>query len=273
MIANNEKALDEVETMLLFAIDSSPSIDMRWYPLGKLKIETSAIKKFKFPDRAPNKFFTFDVCDKDRIYTRDYRLLLNHPSEIINDGIETMILNTDNNTMTWTGTFPTRKPNRDFIAIGKADKWYEAHTLTGSANKGWNSYIKGYAAIDKNGKPLIIKALGNFANIPNHMLDDSLVPILQCSIAEDAGRANSFKATVSEHASVIFPIGIDGYKDFFALREAPRNTPTKRLNPILHWVKKHLRQSKDQGSIEVKKYLRGTETVTIGGLTATISPN
>lgn len=273
MNTNNEKKLDQIETMLLFALESPPPKNTSWRRDGVLGMEKSAISAFRFPDRFPEKFYTFDACDNDRLYTIDYECLLNHPSDIVGHGIEIMTIGEDDGVIKWTGTFPTRKPDRGFVALGHADKWYGVCSLIGNANSGWIDYYKAYAAIDKNGRPLLVKGLGLHRQDPASLRSNSLQIILQCSMAEDASRANAFKAMVTDHASVMFPIGMDGYKDFFALRDAPRNTPTKRLNPILHWVKKHLRQSKNKDSIEVKKHLRGVETVTIGGLTATISPN
>ena len=268
----NEQALDKIETLLLLALEKRPAIKNNWFIDG-LKECKDAIKCYKFPHRTPNKFYTFDALDNDRLFTPDYDLLISHPYDIVGNGLEVLHVSDDTGIAKWMGFFPTTKPKTGFVAIGTADQWYEMHYMHGNVNHGWVDYAKSYTAIDRKGCPLLIKPLNFGKQTLKDMKEESIQIILACSIAEDAHRKNAFRATVSDFAMAIFPIGLEGYKEFFALRDAPRNTPTGKLNPILHWVKKHIRQTKTGKVVDVSKHLKGTESVTIGGLTATLSPN
>ena len=262
-----EQQLDRLETMILMAIDANPTVDERYERYGLVElVDISA--SIRTENRAPDRFYTFDATSSDRIFTTDYRLLANHPSEIIGSGTESMVM-TNDGIIKWLAYFPTRKPKIGVATLGKADKWFEVHYMDGTTS-GWNGYQKRYAAITKDGAPLSVKFMGQKQGLHDSKKDKI---ILHCSLIEDAHRSTAFLATASSGKTAVFPVGIDGYKDFFSLRDAPRDTPTKRLNPILHWVRRHLRRQETDAPVEVRKHLRGTETVTIGGMTATISPN
>jgi len=263
-----EEQLDRLETMILMAIDAVATVDSKPEKAGLIElVDVSTVVKTE--NRSPDRFYTFDAADRNRIFTTDYRLLANHPSEIIGSGVESMVM-TENGTIKWLGYFPTRKPRLGVATIGKADKWFEEHYMEGSAFSGWGRYFKRYAAITKEGAPLSVKIMGQKQGIFDPKKEKI---IIHCSLVEDAHRQTAFLATASAGKTAVFPVGIDGYKEFFSLRDAPRQTPTKRLNPILHWVRRHIRRPDADRPIEVKKHLRGTETVSIGGMTATISPN
>jgi hypothetical protein len=96
---------------------------------------------------------------------------------------------------------------------------------------------------------------------------------MMCSIIEDAHRKNAVLARAKESVEIIFPIGADAYKDFFLLRDGPRETPTGKRNPILHWVKKHIRHVSETKAIEVKNHCRGINEVVINGMSLSIEFN
>lgn len=264
-----EQALDKLETLILFSIERPSIIDKKIRQQGLWDV-IDASSYVKFDNRRPNRFYTFGITENDRLYTTDHNLLINHAADIIGDGAETMCISRNDNLVKWMGFYPTRPPLRNFVSIGKADKWYEMHYMSGNVKQGWTNYQKYYAALNKDGKSIPVKMISSKQIWSQYDVDQI---IMACSIIEDAHRINSFTATASLDATAIFPVSLEGYKDFFKLREAPRNTPTGRLNPILHWVKKYIRQCKNDKLVEVKKYLRGTESVTIDGMTATLSPN
>lgn len=72
---------------------------------------------------------------------------------------------------------------------------------------------------------------------------------------------------------LFFPATERAVKDLARLREAPRTTPSGRLNPLLHWVTEHLRrvgQREQERFIPVSEHLRGTERFVIDDYAAEI---
>lgn len=266
-----ESALDKIETLLLFGLDKAETIKPKWEKDSHVYNARSAIDLFRFDDRWPNRSYSFDPMDLSREFTADRELLLAHPSEIIGSGAETMFLNSENGCVKWMRIEPCRKPERGFAAIGRADKWYAAHYRFGSSAEGWKDYIKGYTAISKNGAPLLVKNMQCSKGIDLRKDSDQI--IMMCSIIEDAHRTDSFLVSTKIESELLFPVGYDSYRSFFDLRDAPKNTPTGRRNPIVHWVASHLRETKSGANTEVKRHLRGVCEVEIDGIRATITPN
>lgn len=279
MTANNlctsegESAFDELETLLIFGMEKPKPETIKWEIVDRFHKAKPAIQLFKFDDREPNSSYTFQFGNNEREFTTDYNLLINHPSEIIGDGKETMFLLPENNQIKWMRIEPCRKPAKGFAPIGSADKWYGVNYRLGNANTGWHTHIKGYTAIAKTGKPVAIKMMQEGSRNNLESKNDSEQIILMCSIVEDAHRSNSFLVSTKIDSEILFPVGYESYIDFFRFRDGPRNTPTGRKNPIIHWVAKHMRQKNNGGNATVKRHLRGIAELNINGVTARITPN
>ena len=76
-------------------------------------------------------------------------------------------------------------------------------------------------------------------------------------------------AEASFGSSILFPVGMDAYKEFFSIREAPRKTATGRKNPILHFCQKYV---KGTGK-KVEGHWKGTDTIYVDGLGLRIHPS
>jgi len=267
------EALDDLETLLLFAMEAPENTDTKWRRTGRDVFSRSAIDQYRFDDRTPQSAYTFDLMDEGRIFTLDHNDLLAHPSEIIGDGAECMIVDHNNNLVKWSRIEPCRKPARGFAPIGKADKWYAVHMRNGDPQNGWTDYIKGYNAIAKDGKQIPIKWMNANRFDAYDLQRNADQIIMMCSIIEDAHRFGAFLASTRVTSEILFPVGYDSYRDFFSLRDAPRNTPSGKRNPILHWVTSHIRKTQSGKEAHVKQHLRGVADVEIDGIKARITPN
>jgi hypothetical protein len=270
---NNKIAIDDLETLVLFAIDPPSKINVRWENTNNLVQAKSALQCYRFDDAEPRLAYTFDLLDDGRLFTTDHRMLINHPSDIIGDGAETIMFDYNGNVVKWMKIEPCKKPSRGFVTIGKADKWYAVHFRAGNPKQGWSDYIKGYSAINKDGKQIPVKWMQENRYDCYDRKRESDQIILVCSIIEDAHRAGAFLVSAKLGSEIRFPVRYDDYIDFFKLREAPRNTPTGKRNPILHWVASHIRKTQKGKEAHVKKHMRGVSEVEIDGITARITPN
>lgn len=263
----SEDSIDALETLLIMALEKPKEISLSWHRDG-LGESRSAIDMFPFDDAMPSCAYTFDAADDDRIFGDSLDYLIHHPADTIGTGKEVYFI--DDNTIKWSLIEPTRRPAKGFACLGRADKWYAAHYRLASTVNGWFDYVKAYLAIDAKGNPLPVK----FMQQKNWKVEHDLIQIhMMCSLIEDAHRAGAVLASVSDQAEIRFPIGGDAYKEFFSLRDGPRETPTGKRNPIIHWVSRHIRKTQTGGFSDVKQHLRGRHEVTINGIHASVEFN
>ena len=272
---SENQGISKIESLILMAMDSKHSfekkmsIDKKSDSRGYKYKTTNVGSLLPIPDRSPSRAFTFDGTDEERLFCTDLYNLTHHPFEVIGNGSETILLMGD--MMKWVRIEPIKRPKK-FSAIGRADRWFAMHyktlTLYGDAD-----YVKNVCATDKKGVLLPTRVDGwTHRNELQAFREKSTNLYLMCSIIEDAHRTGSILAEASVDNSIVFPMHYGAHKDFLKLREAPRETPTGRLNPIIHFCKKHIRKKGTEKEAEVKGHWKGKSSVTIDGMTLTIEP-
>jgi len=260
--------MDELESMILMSLDANNNYQKKNYTTYKNNnvecVSTRAENSLRFDDMKPKSCFTMDMSDDSRIYTGNYNLLLNHPSEIIGSEKEVMIFR-DNKTMSWCGIRKTKKP-LNVSTIGKASFWYEMHFRDISFDNK-QTYSRAVVPINNNGKPLLAKLQKSWTCNSNMMK----YFIYLSSVIEDSFRPNAMLATVKDSTEIIFPVPLDDYKNIFLDREGPMSGARKKA--IIHWVAKHIRKSKKGNSHNVKKHTRGVDNIIVDGLNINIQAN
>lgn len=221
----------------------------------------------------PREAYAFDgAASAERDYAAHADYLVVDPRTAIGSGIETMMLCEDGK-LKWCKVMPMPKPKGLVAITNKPYGWYVFHYRYITEGEP-DFYVKRPFALCDDGSIPLLKALGAAEGYkPAREREEiSLQLALVLSVFEDAHRAGSFLASVEEHVRLRFPVGQDAYKKFLILRDGPRDTPTGRKNPILHWCREHIR-STSTGFAEVETHLRGVEEVRVGPMRLTIEPN
>jgi len=216
-----------------------------------------------YPESA---FITQIGGENDRLFSADFRDLIAHPCDILGERAETALIDNETGTVKWTGFKRMKKPPKGVVCVGKADAWYEMHYREFSET-GRSAYQKRLAIFAKDGRPLPAKKQSHWVSYD----DDAYSGILHASFIEDAMRAETMLATVSDATELKFPVPLETYKDLFIIRDAPLTTSGRR-KAILHWVGGHLRNSTN-GKSKVKTHTRGVDVFDIGGIKVTLTPN
>lgn len=271
--------IDATETLLAHLICADASGDDNVDCGGRrglLYMETDAGTKLSMEPMRPQRSYTFQHMhvdggieeDQDRLYATDADLLLNSVQDLI--GKQTEVAMICDNAIKWTGFKRLVRPPKGIWVASAGASLYEVHYREVFSD-GSSTYYKRVGAISKSGKPLPCLIVG--AN-GSRSTQEGVQLVLAASIIEDAHRPDVFTASIRESAEIVLPVPIGEHKDLFALRDAPL-APTGRRKSILHWVSKHMRQSKKkaQPAIEVASHLRGVRQFSIDGMTVTLSPN
>ena len=265
-----EQVTDAMETMILMALDANhghsvPGTLRRDKSRGGVEELRDQGELLRIGDMRPSSSYTFDMTDTDRIFatTKDY--LLNHPSEVLGDDAEVVML--DGDIFKWRGFRLLKQPPRGVACLGRASHWYEMHTRVVNAN-GDGAYYKRVVPLSFSGSPLVATVQGH--NVCTPMREGQMI-VLCASVIEDALRSDTMLASVKDATEIKFPVPIDDYKDVFADREGPMNG--SRRKAIVHWVAKHLRNSAQGKEHEVKRHTRGIQEFIIDGLRIRLTPN
>ena len=269
---NDDNILSEVETLILMLLETKSARESKEVVIkchsvpGWQIVNDDQGKLLKLPDMSPSSAFTTQLGTdgNERLFSRDFRDLLCHPVDILGDTAETVLL--DNDTVKWTGFRRLKKMPSHVVCLGKADILYEHHyrQFTQGAKP---VYQKRLAIFDKSGRPLPAKKYSHWVSY-----DNGIDTILHASVIEDAMRAGSMLATISDATELKFPVPLDSYKELFIIRDAPL-TPAGRKKAILHWVAKHLRTSPKGKESQVKAHTRGVDTFYLAGIKVTLTPN
>lgn len=263
-----EQQFDDFESMILMAMDFEKykALEAKSQKFGDRAIECGDAGRIAgVKDRYPDCPVTFDVA-RDRLYTEDASLLLIDIIEELDRGIETIMLH--NGVIKWSLFKITKRP-KGFVAIGSPSAWVEAHYRWADIY-GKSDYIKNVFPLSNSGKLMHYK-IESWGFAPKKQAREAQATMnLSLSVIDDARRPGVLMAKVKDQTSIAFPVGEDFYKDFFAIREAPRETPTKRKNPIIHICKKHFRKTSISES-PVKSHWRGREKISVGGISVEIS--
>lgn len=265
-----EKIIDKLETLILMALDANhghttPAVLRRTKSTGQVQMLHDQGELLAIEEMRPASSYTFDMTDKGRIFgaTPDY--LVTHPADILGDEAEVMMLHGD--TLKWRGYRRLRRAPKEVACLGRATHWYEMH-MRFVTNNGAGEYYKRVVPIDRNGKPLLAKVQGHNVCAPN---EEGKMLVLCASVIEDAHRANTMLAAVKDATEIKFPVPVDDYKDIFSDRDGPMTGGRRKA--IIHWVKKHLRQSTLGKQHEVKRHTRGVQEFTFDGLRIRLTPN
>jgi len=262
---------DNLETLLLLAMDSEKYKMQRFLQrdsrkLGLEKEIVSVGDLLKIPDKKPFEAYTFDAMDDGRLYTSGIDLLSSHPLDIIEDGIETILFY--ENQLKWVRLEIIKRP-KGFICIGKAEEWVAIH-FRRINTQGAQEYVKEAFPVDKKGNVLPVKIEGWNLSEKGIRYEYEEQMSISCSIVDDAKRKGALLAKASVESSIVFPIAHGAHKEFFAMRDGPRETPSGKKNPIIHFCQKHIRKT-DGKETEVKGHWRGREKITIDGMSIEIS--
>lgn len=254
-----EDVLDNVETLLAYLICAqSKKVNEDIYnKKTTIGIESDVGSELRFEPMLPKNVYTFDATDDSRVFACNRDLLLNSPQDLFGKQVEIAMINGDH--VKWSGYKKLAKRPRNIWTASPRVDLYEWHFRIIYLN-GTESYQKGIIAFNKHGNP--VPAIYQGSQGSGSMANGE-VAILAASVIEDAHRPNALKATVKEDTSIIFPVPIGEHKEIFSLREAPL-TPSGRRKAILHWVKKHTRQTKDSFT-DVKQHWKGTREIVIDG--------
>lgn len=270
---NIDSAKDGIESSIILAL----------YSKGKAK---SGVKVEKFEKgwarytygleifcpkktESPKEMFAYDANSAERLYTCSLDHLVVDPEIAIGRGIEVALLCEDGS-FKWTKVMPMPAPRGLVAMTNKKPRWFAYHFRHIMPNLKGEYIVRPIALVD--GAPVLLKPLGMHgfdAQADKDEMTEQLAITL--SIFEDAIRSNCMMATVEEHAKLIFPIDQSAYKDFFAIRDGYKNTPTGKRNPILHWCSKHIR-SRAGKVFEVTGHQKGAEQMVHGNMKLTIEP-
>jgi hypothetical protein len=264
---------DEIETLILIALDANQGAEddrctkkqngtIRKDEAKMRMVDFSSL--FQMSEMKPSSFFTLDLVSEERIYAKKVEHLALHPKEILGDECETMIF--FDGWAKWAGFRKVNGRPRRVAAMGAVDCWYEMHFRNVNTN-GLGEYVKRIVPFDKMGRPLPAKIGDAWACSPEK---EGAAAIISCSIVEDAHRSGSILVSVKDAKEIKFPVGLDAYKEAFALRDGPMSGDRRKA--IVHWVSKHMRRSHKGNSHDVKKHTRGVLEFEMGGLQLKLDP-
>lgn len=228
-------------------------------------VTEDAGKLLPFPVMKPNRVFTFDAADRDRIFPSSHDGLMAHPTEIL--GLEAEVGLIHGNIMKWSGfrKLPSR-PKGICTSESGSHTYYERHfRIMGEKGGG---YYKRIVAFNKAGAPVLLFKDGT----PVGLQLDGLSAILACGLIEDANRRDAYLCSIQDGLELLFPLAVDDVFEFFALREAPL-TPSGRRKALIHWVSEHLRNTSKAKKTTVRQHYRGITEFSIDGLTVKVTPN
>lgn len=274
-----QEAKSDIEDAIILAMYASAKPVVKSKIVAKTKganLVASPLDMFVTDkDRYPKRFYAFDASadSGDRVYTPDASALVVNPYKVCKNGIEFGLLD-GGLVFKWVGIFPMARPRGITCLTNQKTAWFAYHYRRIS-NDGQQEYVKTPMAMTLSGEVCPLQMMGKWqgfdAKKERDMIAEQLA--LSMSIFEDAVRAGSYLATVKEHVEMMFPVGADAYKDFFAMRDGYKDTPTGRKNPILHWCATHLRKRQSGAKSEVKAHVRGASEFVCGPMVLTISEN
>lgn len=275
---NIDTQYDPIEDMILIALHSKTKetrkekdldggISGKWVACD---FSSYTPKKALFPKDMFTTLIDEDKTENYRLFTSDMNQLVCDPIKLLGARSETMIMSMDGKDIRWTCMVPMPAP-RGIVAITNHKvQWYAKHFRL--INRDFTEVYERFPIPIAGGRIPDVKLLGWQQSSKAVMEEQREKVALHLSLIEDAIRPNSVLATVEEHAKLRFAVSNDAYKDFFAMRDGFRNTPTGRRNPILHWCASHLRKSQN-GPSTVIGHERGYETMTHGNMTLSLSRN
>lgn len=221
---------------------------------------------FDFSPILPSSPVVFDMSS-DRLYTGSEDMLIIDPIAELEKGIETASI--FEGVFTWVKMILCRKKPKMINTFGRAFAWVEVH-VRNLDEKGNEDYFLECYPVNRKGVVMPYKIEG--WNLSDDYRRKRGQVIARCSMLEDYNRAGAIKAKAEIEdggLSIRFPLEQGKQKEFFKLRDAPRETPTGRLNPIIHFCSDHIRNRNGE-TVKVSGHWRGREKITIDGMTLTL---
>lgn len=273
------ESLSEIETMVLMAAVDYEGSSQKYFRdvnyrgakgnEAKAELINASVMFDRFiPKRKPEKSYTFDMLDEDRVFALNPDLLIDSPQNIVGDGIETILI--DDEKIKWLRVEPASKRLKRLVHSVNASSFYLITYMEGDINTGrWAGRSVDVGALDKKGRPAPTSIGGR--NEPLSKKNGEQI-ILASSIVDDCKRSKAITATIKIDSEIIMPIGLEMYKDALILRDAP-TTATGRKNPILHWVSQHKRYYKSGKVSDISQFKRGVVEIIIDGITLSLSLN
>lgn len=215
----------------------------------------------------PKMPITFPL-DDDRLFSTSVDYLAFNPCDTINNGFETAFLL--ENEFKWSSVSICNRKPRKMTCFGKPYAWIQVQHRFYRPDDSQELYIEHFP-IRKDGSIMRFGIEGWNANIDLAEIQAQF--ILRLSLMEDFKRSNALRVSAShtnDGRGVKFALTNGAQSDFFKLRDEPRNTPTKRLNPIIHFVEKHARKSHGK-EVGVSAHWRGVRDIKIDGMSLSIS--
>lgn len=270
---SDKDVLDRVEDVIIYALEGRTARIREGVPTETIRAKGKIIRQgfdasdlFKFQPMYPSSMYVPGLeSDDDRLFTTSSEYLAAHPADTLKDGAEVAFVYEGG--LKWVGLRRTNK-SKDFFALGDACAWYEIHFRYIFLN-GASSYLKRVIAFTESGKQAPVKTrAGNVLVCTPSEMAAAFIPV---SVIEDAHRAQTMLATVSDASEIKFAVPLDDYMGMFSGRNAPMQNGRRKA--IIHWVASHLRKRRDKDPVKVKKHTRGVDQIEIDGLKISILPN
>ncbi len=268
-----DHVLDKTETILASLLCADHQDDYMRYGGKRLIDGFSGYEEvdsgilLKFDPEFPRSAYTTQIAKGDRIYATHSDYLAGSVQDALGDRAEFAVVCDD--FVRWLCFKKITRAPRGVWVSSPGASLYESHYRV-IFPSGVSTYMKRVVGVSKSGSPVICAIQGTHGEGSKN---NSKALIVCASIIEDAHRSNAFHASVTEGASIIFPVPIGEHKDIFSLRDAPL-TPAGRRKAILHWVSKHTRQStKTSAPSTVKPHLRGVREISMDGMTVRLTSN
>jgi len=279
-MGNIQEARSDIESSIILAMSvkakgrTHKDAKMRKMRGGAGSVEESPMDAFVPGERHPTSFYAFDAAEANqRLYSLSYDDLVVNPYEVIRGGLEIGMILEDGG-FKWNGFYPMKKPHGLVAITNKSFEWFGCH-FRHMKPCGSDVYVKRPMAVSRDGTVCMLGLPGNWRgyNAKTDQQECSEQLFMSVSVFEDAVRKSAYLATVHEHVQMKFPVGDRAYKDFFALRDGYRDTPTGRRNPIIHWCAEHLRDRGERGVSVVRTHKRGADEFVCGPMRLTIEEN
>ena len=263
-----EQSIDEIETLLTYLVCSDSPAYKNTLVTRETKTHycVDANSTLEFAPMSPNRIHTIQL-NADRLYTYDPNVLIHSVQDTLEKNPEVAWIDFDD-ALNWLGFRKITKKSKKLIVPCSGLSLYEIHYRRTFPN-GVSGYVHRVGAITRDGDAMPIWIKGSKGGGTN---SHSNRIIQAASIIEDAYRCDVFTASIKESTEIILPVPIGEHKELFELREGPLTNAGKR-KAIMHWVAKHMRETKKGNTCTVSKHLRGVNTFDIDGLTVTLTAN
>jgi hypothetical protein len=274
---NIEGQIDPIEDMILIALHAKTKSIRNFssIPVGRemrsyaCDFSLYTPKKSLYPSDMYTTIISENNTDHYRLFTCDMDALVCDPVKLIGARSETVLM-TEEGEIRWSCLVPMPAPRGVVAITNQKVNWFAKHLRVIDRNLN-EEYERFPIPVVGNRVPEV-KFLG-WPNDNGKVMEEHREKFaIHLSVVEDAIRKDAVLATVEEHAKLRFAVSDDAYKDFFAMRDGYRNTPSGRRNPILHWCASHLRKTQSKQSTVIG-HERGNEAMTHGNLTLSLSRN